>query len=222
MNKVLLVDDHAFLCDALAQVLEREFPAAVILQAASLDSAYRAMRLHGDIELVLLDLGLPDGCGLQALPLMRGLSLARVVVMSADARTATVQAALQSGAVGFLPKTLAAAEMLAALRHVVHGGTYLPTSGSGRWPVPSDSGRARAEVQLPLRNLSPRQTDVLHLLLQGASNKLIARSLGIGEATVKSHVTAIFACLGVATRSQVVALVGRWDVPRRAGPTNLL
>jgi DNA-binding NarL/FixJ family response regulator len=213
MNKVLLVDDHAFLRDALAMVMAREFPAAVVLQADTLQAARQTLSHHRDTDLVLLDLGLPDGSGMEALPGLRRLTDARIVVMSADGTAATVNAALEAGAAGFLPKTLTAEAMLAALTLVMQGGVFLPPAvmtgahapgqfgHSGHAPVP--------EAALPGLGLSARQVDVLRLLVEGASNKVIARALNISEATVKTHVGAIFARTGAGSRSQVVVLAAR-------------
>jgi DNA-binding NarL/FixJ family response regulator len=196
-GKVLLVDDHAFLREALADVLRRLFPQAELLQAGSLETARSMLRGHADIELVLLDLKLPDGDGLLALPSLLTQTNARVVVMSADERHETIRAALQAGAAGYLPKTLDGDVMLSGLRKVVAGGHYAPQTEIDGADSP------------PRTSLSPRQTAVLALLINGASNKTIARELDITEATVKSHVSAIFNCFGVNSRTQVLAAVAR-------------
>ncbi len=196
-RKVLLVDDHAFLRDALADVLQRIFPLAELLQVGRLDAARVALCRHPDISLVLLDLQLPDGDGLLALPGLLALTQARLVVMSADQRHETIRAALHAGAVGYLPKTLTGDEMVAALQQVVAGGRYEPAIFGN------------ATDSAALTGLSPRQTSVLALLLEGASNKLIARELDITESTVKTHLAAIFTCFGVNSRTQVLAAVAR-------------
>ena len=122
VKKVLLVDDHAFLRDALAEVMLRYFAQVEVLQAGSLEAAGSLIGTHADLDLVLLDLSLPDGDGLQALPAMRQTTAAWIVVMSADERVETVNAALDGGAAGYLPKTLGSDEMLAAVRWVLDGG----------------------------------------------------------------------------------------------------
>lgn len=214
MKKVLLVDDHAFLRDALAAVMLLSFPHARIVQVGSLAAARRALRDHLDVDLVLLDLKLPDGDGLLALPELRQQTQAWIVVMSADERRQTVCAALDGGASGYLPKTLPGDEMLAALRRVLDGGVYVPALMSGARP---EEPPVEADP-----TLSPRQREVLALLVAGAANKVIARELDIAETTVKSHVTAIFEAFGVASRTQVVVEVARRGLrvePHQRRPT---
>ncbi len=196
---MLLVDDHAFLREALAEVLLQSFPQAMVLQAGTLAAAHRLAAQHSGLDLVLLDLKLPDGDGLQALPALRQATAARIVVMSADERVETVTAALDAGAAGYLPKTLGGADMLAAVRRVLAGGVYVPALAQAG----QRDGTAAEAV------LSPRQREVLAWLVAGAANKVIARELEIAEATVKSHVTAIFVALGVTGRTRVVVEVAR-------------
>jgi DNA-binding NarL/FixJ family response regulator len=201
VKKVLLVDDHAFLRDALAEVMLRYFPRAQVLQVGTLQAARCLLGEHADLDLVLLDLSLPDGDGLQALPALRQSTAAWIVVMSADERIETVNAALDAGAAGYLPKTLGGDEMLAAVRRVLDGGVYVPALAIGANPALAS---LRSEPML-----SPRQREVLALLVAGAANKVIARELDIGEATVKSHVAAIFEEFGVTSRTQVVVEFAR-------------
>lgn len=202
LKKVLLVDDHAFLRDALALVMLQTFPDAQVLQAGDLVTTRLMLQAHGDVDLVLLDLALPDGDGLQALPGIRHHTQARIVVMSADERRQTVLAALEAGACGFLPKTLPSADMLTALRRVLEGVLYVPHLSL---PEPANPPRASGDP-----NFSPRQREVLALLVvRGTTNKEIARELGIAESTVKAHLTAIFEALGVSTRIQVLVEVAR-------------
>ena len=215
MKKVLLVDDHAFLRAALAEVMLRRFPQAEVFQVGSLEAAHRQLGEHPDLDLVLLDLGLPDGDGLQALPDLLQATAARIVIMSADGRLETIHAALDSGAAGFLPKTLGGDEMLAAVRQVLEGGVYVPTVAFG-------ARRTLASTWADLA-LSPRQREVLAWLVAGAANKVIAKELDIAESTVKTHVAAIFEGFGVASRTQVVVEVARRGLridsfPRRAAP----
>lgn len=201
VKKALLVDDHAFLRDALAEVLSRCFPQVQVLQVGNLQDAYSMLGQHADLDLVLLDLNLPDGDGLQALPGLLLATTARIVVMSADGRVETVLAALDCGAAGYLPKTLGGDEMLAAVKRVLEGGVYVPASA-----LAAQAGCVQTAAA-PV--LSPRQSEVLALLVAGAANKVIARELDIAEATVKSHATAIFKGFGVASRTQVVVEVAR-------------
>jgi DNA-binding NarL/FixJ family response regulator len=201
MKKVLLVDDHVFLRDALAEVMRRDFPQAKVLQVGTLQAARSLLTQHADLDLILLDLSLPDGDGLLALPALRQSTAARIVVMSADDRIETVNAALDGGAAGYLPKSLGGDEMLAAVRQVLDGGVYIPPLAIRANPLITSE---RADPKL-----SPRQREVLAMLVAGAANKVIARELDISEATVKSHVAAIFEEFGVSSRTQVVVEFAR-------------
>jgi len=212
LKKVMLVDDHAFLRDALAEVMVRAFPGVQVLQAGNLQGATVLLEVHRDVDLLLLDLQLPDGDGLDALAGLRIASGARLVVMSADDQPDTIRCALEAGASGYLPKTLGSGDMLAAVKEVLQGGIYVPASALAA--VPCTDGPQELEGL----GLSPRQTEVLSLLVEGVANKGIARELDISEATVKSHISAILYQFGVATRTQVVVAMARrgWRVAHRS------
>ena len=209
MRKALLVDDHAFLRDALALVMAQEFPFLQLLRAGTLGEARAALEAHLDVDLVLLDLALPDGHGLDVLPQLRATTAATLVVMSADDSNATILAAIQAGAAGYIPKTLESARMLEALRVVMAGGVYLPPRllDAGPGGAPATTGMAvRAPGDL---GLSPRQGDVLRMLIEGKPNKLIARELEMSESTVKTHLAAIFRKLDATSRTQAVVAAAR-------------
>ena len=204
----MLIDDHAFLRDALAEVMVRAFAGVQVLQAGDLKGASALLELHQDVDLLLLDLHLPDGDGLDALAGLRVASGSRLVVMSADNQPDTIRRALEAGASGYLPKTLSSGDMLAAVKEVLQGGIFIPASMLAADPS------ATVPQQLDGLGLSPRQTEVLSLLVEGEANKVIARELGISEATVKSHISAVLTQFGVATRTQVVVEMARrgWRV----------
>jgi len=219
--KLLLVDDHALLRDGLALVMAREFIGLQLLQASSLAEAEQVLRNEPDLKLVLLDPGLPDGDGIESLPRLRELAPgATFVALSADERRGTIMSAIGAGAAGYVLKAADSATMLAALRVVLAGGVCLPPSllerrasdraGSGTWtPAP----RTSEEV-----GFSPRQADVLRLLIEGKANKLISRDLDMSESTVKTHLEAIFRKLGASSRTQAVLAAARLGL--RFGPSH--
>jgi DNA-binding NarL/FixJ family response regulator len=212
--KVLMIDDHHLVRDGMRPVLERlagPGEALAVLEAATFAAGLAEIERHADIELVLLDLRLPDVAGFDALArLQREHPDLPVVVMSGEDDAGLVREALQRGALGYVPKSSQPAVILQALRLVLSGGTYVPREimggEEGRPPVSSGA------PSLASLGLTPRQAEVLPLLLAGKSNKQICRELGMAEGTVKSHIAAIFRALGVTTRVQAVLAVGKLGI----------
>ncbi len=216
--KILVVDDHPLIVEALRHVL-RQLERDVDVFGASTAAEGRALVAgHLDANLLLLDLSLPDGDGLDLLAEMRGAFPALpVVVLSASDRREDVLRAIDRGAMGFVPKTSSSQIMLQALRLVLSGGVYVPPAAL----APSDAGAAgsetagvaQLEAAAPLTadalGLTGRQAQVLALILQGKPNKSICRELGLAEGTVKIHVAAILRALNVNTRTQAVIEASR-------------
>jgi len=212
--KVLMIDDHHLVRDGMRPVLERlagPGEALAVLEAATFAAGLAEIERHADIELVLLDLRLPDVAGFDALArLQREHPDLPVVVMSGEDDAGLVREALQRGALGYVPKSSQPAVILQALRLVLSGGTYVPREIMG-----GEEGRPPAAPGAPSLaslGLTPRQAEVLPLLLAGKSNKQICRELGMAEGTVKSHIAAIFRALGVTTRVQAVLAVGKLGI----------
>jgi len=207
--KILIVDDHPLIQEALQHVLAALDPALEIIQAQDASEAHAALSREPDIDLILLDLALPDSDGFELLgDLRREWPGMPVLVLSATHDRSTVEHALDLGAMGFIPKTANTRVLLEALRLVLSGGVYLP-SESGR----ANGGiRPRAVTRPDQLGLTLRQADVLKLLVQGKPNKLICRDLRLSEGTVKVHVSAILRALNVRTRTQVVIELARRGV----------
>ena len=179
------------------------------------------LRREPDVQLVLLDLSLPDGDGIEALPRLREAAPgATLVALSADDSIATVMAAIGAGAAGFIPKTAQAGVLLDALRFVLAGGVYLPPPMLDRRATerPGSTGWTPAAQQPEALGFSPRQCDVLRLLIDGKPNKLISRDLDMSESTVKTHLAAIFRKLDANSRTQAVLAVARLGL--RLSPTS--
>ena len=171
-------------------LLAREFAQWQVLQAGSLAEALEHLDRQADIALVLLDLGLPDSDGLAGLHRLRTHAAGpRYVVMSSSDDEKTILAAIEHGAAGFIRKTSRAGAMLDALRTVMGGGVFLPPCMGGVFLESDAVGGASACEVLAI---SPRQLDVLRLLVEGKSNKAICRDLGIAESIVKTHLVTIF------------------------------
>jgi len=204
MMKCLFVDDHAIVRDALALLIALHHPHVDLRQAARVADARAVLASEDDVDLVLLDLALPDSSGLATLEAVRAAAPAcRIVVLSADERPETVLAAIDAGAAGYIPKTTESTVLRNALGTVLAGGVYVPPVASARAGEPSSAPPQE------LLGLTARQTDVLRMLVDGGSNKLIARALDLSPSTVKTHVEAIFQRLQVSSRTQAVVAAAR-------------
>lgn len=220
--KVLLIDDHSMFREALALLILARFPAMDLLHAGSQAQALALLVAHDDIALVLLDLHLPDADGAGTLALLREAAPeARWIVVSADERPHTVERVIDLGASGFVPKTADAGTLGRALEVILGGGVFIPSAALAAWPPrPPGDGVALGAGQgpgvspdeadpLPGQSLSPRQREVLRLLVAGKSNKGICRELGLSESTIKTHVAEVFRRMGVSTRTQAVIAVAQ-------------
>ena len=201
----LLVDDHPLIHETLSAVVRSLVPDARIHTENDLAGALsRARELH-ELELVLLDLGLPGCAGIDALLRVRkALPGARIVVISANEDAESVRGALDAGAVGYVPKTSPPRVLTEALRLILGGGTYVPPQGAGAVP--------RRIASLADLGLTARQADVLKLVAKGLANGEIARRLGISENTVKQHAHAAYRLLGVSSRTEALVLLARLGI----------
>jgi DNA-binding NarL/FixJ family response regulator len=220
--EILVVDDHVLIREALRGVLKEVKGDATVLEAASCSQAMQLIAEHPNLDLILLDLNLPDRDGFSVLTELGERYPAKsVVVLSAQQDRASVVRALDLGAVGFIPKSGQREVMLSALQLVFAGGIYIPPEILAR-EQPSAQQRDgrlpdadRPSVSLADLGLTERQVDVLSLMMQGKSNKAICRVLNLAEPTVKNHVTAILKALEVSNRTEAVIAVGElgWKLP---------
>jgi DNA-binding NarL/FixJ family response regulator len=210
--KALLVDDHALFRSGLALLMSQSFDGIACLEAASLTEALALGAQHPDLALILFDLGLPDHRGVEGLHRLRAaVPAAGLVVLSADDSAATVQAALDAGAQGFIPKTAEPGSIRTALQRLLGRGLGPPSGqpGNAAEAVPAlPDAEADADPAAAL-GMSDRQRDVLRLLVAGRSNKLIGRELALSESTVKTHLAVVFRKLQVNSRTQAVIKAAR-------------
>jgi len=231
--KVLLIDDHPLILSALQSVIEGLGSDTTVIGASSARAARATLKADAEFDLVLLDLHLGDADGFEVLVELRATYPALpVVVLSASDRTSDVIRAIDAGAMGFVPKRASNETLFEALHMVMSGGIYVPPMTMGSEPaakpegdtVPSvlrvvrehaqDSDFQTNTVPLAELGLTPRQTDVLALLLKGQPNKLIARELNVSVETVKDHVAAVLRALGVSSRTQAVLAVSQMSGSR--------
>ena len=222
--KVLLIDDHPLILTALQNVIQGIGSHVSVLGVAGARRAREALAADPAFDLVLLDLRLGDADGFELLAELRATYPAvPVVVVSASDRSADVIRAIDLGAMGFVPKRASNETLQEALHVVMQGGIYVPQmamseGGDGgaaesahvAHPAhPQGDAPAAPRAALAAFKLTPRQTDVLGLLLRGQSNKLIARELNLSVETVKDHVAAVLRTLGVNSRTQAVLAVSQ-------------
>lgn len=226
--KVLLIDDHPLILSALKTVIKGLGDDVTVVGAGSAREARATLKTDANFDLVLLDLQLGDANGFDLLADLRTTYPALpVVVVSASDRTSDVIRSIDMGAMGFVPKRASNEQLFEALRLVMSGGIYVPpmSMGEGSSPSPAEvdtapgylrvvkreagQGDFQRQPSLASLGLTPRQTDVLALLLQGQPNKLIARELNLSVETVKDHVAAVLRALGVSSRTQAVLAVSQ-------------
>ena len=228
--KVLLVDDHPLILAALQQVIQGFGDDVTVIGVETAEAARQTLRDDDGVDLVLLDLALGEVDGFEVLAELRATWPAvPVVVVSASERASDVIRALDLGAMGFVPKTSSNDNLIKALRAVMNGGLFVPPHMLGLTTAQAETHepdtvpqvmRMLAEhakpephqaksVSLDSIGLTPRQTEVLALLLQGLPNKLIARQLNVSVETVKDHVAAVLRALNVSTRTQAVLAVSQ-------------
>lgn len=206
--KILLVDDHKLVRAGLVLVLKQMEDGIDLIEAGTGREAIEMAKTTSDIDLVLMDLDLPEGSGLEALTAINAKNpKLPVVILSAMEDQTMVSRAMELGARGFIPKSATGEVMLNSLRLVLSGGVCLP-SGYGEVP--------RGETNMEIPNLTQRQLEVLRLMAQGNSNKEIARVLGISENTVRVHISAIISAMDATNRTEAAYSAMRLGLIPRA------
>ncbi len=204
-ERVLIVDDHSLVRDGLRTVLQSSFPNCEIAEAGSFAEALDRLGDMDDVDLVLLDLNIPDASRFSALQQLRSdFPSTPVVMVSGSYDRVTVRDALAAGAAGFLPKTLDRETILDALRQVLAGEIYVPED------MQSDPAAEEVDaIRKRIDSLTPQQRVVLRHLVAGRLNKQIAHELDVSMTTVKAHVSAILQKLNVFSRTQAVILANK-------------
>ncbi|MEM8562381.1 MAG: response regulator transcription factor [Pseudomonadota bacterium] len=205
---VLVADDHPLYRDALSNLVTSAFDDVRVRESADIASALTELTAT-QIDLVLLDLSMPDAEGLDGLRRLREASPATpVIICSAHDDPALVREAFQLGVSGYLPKSSGTEVTKHALKLVRSGGVYVPSQALmesvANVAAQNEEHESSATEEGDAAGLTPRQLAVLALLEEGMSNKSIARQLNIGEITVKAHVSAILRKLNVDNRVQAV------------------
>lgn len=213
--KVLLVDDHVLFREGISMILKNLMGAVEVFEAGSCREGLSQLALQPAMDLVLMDIGLPDMSGIEGIALIRErYPDVPVVALSSSEDKATVLGALDQGAMGFIPKTSSSSILTSALRLILARGIYLPPSvflGDRRAAVPVRTAAvADASATTPADlGLTARQAEVLHRILQGKPSKVICRELDLSSSTVKTHTSAVLRALNVTTRTQAIVAAGK-------------
>lgn len=207
MPRVLLCDDHPVIRDAIAVCLRAIVPDCEIGVAATARQALDRLEEPVAWDLVVLDLGLPDARGIDALTRVRARAPdTKVAVLSAIEDRDTVERVLSAGAVAFVPKSTDRIALLESLKSLLG---IAATPGEGDLPQPGRRPRDDDLVHEALSAMSPRQMQVLRMLVRGLPNKEICRELGLSENTVKIHIGAVLRALRARNRTEAVALASQ-------------
>ncbi len=217
--RLIIADDHPLFRGALREAVGGLFNRADIAEAGSFDEAAKLLDAGAEVDLILLDLGMPGVRGFSGLMYLRAqYPSAPVVVVSANDDPSVIRRCMDFGASGFIPKTLDVEEMRAAIAQVLKGGVWTPPDVD----LEAGNDAESSELMARLTTLTPQQVRVLMMLSEGLLNKQIAYELGVSEATVKAHVSAILQKLGVESRTQAVIAaakieVGQWPQTSAVG-----
>jgi DNA-binding NarL/FixJ family response regulator len=203
---ILIADDHPLFRGALREAVKGLFDRVDIEEAGAFEEVVDRLERGGEMDLVLLDLRMPGARGFSGLMYLRAqYPSLPIAVVSANDNPAVIRRCMEFGAAGFLPKTLGGDALRQAIARVLKGEVWAP-------PDVDFSGGSDAESTAMIRRLStltPQQVRVLMMLSGGLLNKQIAYELGVSEATVKAHVSAILQKLGVESRTQAVIAAGK-------------
>ena len=212
MTHLLLIEDHKVVAEGLQLLLSTIDPD---ITCTSAGTTAQALQTQGPFDLIFLDLDLPDAVGLSGLRAVRdAFEGVPVAMLSGEQNTEVIRSAIAEGAMGFVPKSASSKVLVAAMRLILAGGTYLPPHAFTTWPLASPGapqrdpsvGAAKVERSSPqlAARLTNRQLEVLLKAVQGKPNKIIARETGLAEGTVKAHLSTAFRIIEVSNRTEAV------------------
>ena len=209
-DTVIVADDHPLFRTAIKEALEAEQGETNFLEANSFESLQALVDEQKEVDLVLLDLHMPGVSGFAGLVyLCKRYPSVPVVIISANEDPVVIKRALEHGAAGFIPKSSSIDTITQAISSILMGEIWAPALTRSDLP-----GNNSSETELAERmaKLTPQQFKVLMMMSQGLLNKQIAYDLGVSEATIKAHVTAIMGKLGVSNRTQAVLAASKLSV----------
>jgi DNA-binding NarL/FixJ family response regulator len=207
--RLLLIEDHTLFREVLVESLRLKDDTLVVDEAGSCAAAMAYKGQH-TYDLILLDLKLPGMRDLEALAVTRdAFPETPVVVLSGEEDPDVVRATIANGAMGFVPKTASRKMLMSAMQLILDGGVCLPGAILDTHQLPQPLREPVAQHNAAPAMLTPRQQEVLGWIIQGKSNKEIARKLDVVESTVKHHLQEIYGALGVHNRTEAVFAAGK-------------
>jgi len=221
-HHLVIADDHPLFRGALREAVTGQFSRAEISEAGSVDEVASHLEKNNDVDLVLLDLTMPGVHGFSGLIYLRAqYPSVPIVVVSANDDPVVIRRCMDIGASGFIPKTAGNEDIREAIARVLSGGVWTPRDVD----LAASADDETTTLIARMATLTPQQVRVLMMLSEGLLNKQIAYELGVSEATVKAHVSAILQKLGVESRTQAVIAaakieVGQWPQSASAGGQN--
>ncbi len=206
--QVLVADDHQLFLDGIQHILKKLDTDVEVTESTSAERAIEILESGRKFDLILIDLSMPGMDGLSILKRMHERKVwLPMVVVSGEEDVQKIKSALDSGALGFIPKTYSSQQMLSALQTILDGEIYIPEKIEKQITV-LEARRPLTEKQgndiLKASGITKRQYEVLQLMAKGYSNKQIATSLYLTEHTVKSHISALFTALNASNRTECV------------------
>ncbi len=199
--RLVIADDHPLFRGALREAVSGLLQPVTIAEAGTFDEVAELLEQDGDVDLILLDLAMPGVRGFSGLMYLRAqYPSAPVIVVSANDDPAAIRRCMEFGASGFIPKTVGVEAMRGAIGRVLGGGVWTPPDVD----LSAGADAETSELMARMATLTPQQVRVLMMLSEGLLNKQIAFQLGVSEATVKAHVSAILQKLHVESRTQAV------------------
>jgi len=216
MPDILIADDHPLFRDALQRAVLTAVPQAHVHSADSVHALLGLIEQFPDAELLLLDLHMPGARGYSALAHIRGQYPGLpTIVVSGHEEAQVARRALAHGASAYIPKSSSGESIVAAIRAVLEGDVWLPPALLGN---PAELRPDEAAAAARIATLTPQQFRVMTMIAEGLLNKQIAYDLGVSEATVKAHMTAIMRKLGVNNRTQVALIASQLAVEQEGMP----
>lgn len=214
-ENIIIADDHPLFRQALLNNLKPHFEQCHWHEAQNVDELEKQLQERESIDLLLLDLNIPGAHGFNTLIHVRShFPEIPVVVVSAYEDNQTVQQAMQYGAMGFIPKSTPTEKIIEGIESVLAGKNWSPDL-----PKPASDG-SEADISQRVASLTQQQYRILMMFADGLLNKQIAYDLGVSEATIKAHATAIFRKLNVRNRTQAVIAISQLSLTPNSFPSN--